>query len=67
MRLEGFLEVDPNSSYPTEEREDNMSSLAIGFAMWMRKRVASAQGETTPSFEVFGRKRPKRSGPNEEA
>ena len=40
--------VDPNSSDPVEEREDDMSSLPVGFATQMIKRAASAQGETTP-------------------
>ena len=44
-----------------------MFSLDVGFSVWMHKRAASAQGETTPSFEVSGRKCPKRFGPNEEA
>ena len=33
----------------------------------MRKRAIIGQEETTPGFEVFGGKRPKRSGPDEEA
>ena len=33
----------------------------------MRKRVASAQGETTLGFEVSGGKWPKHSSPDEEA
>ena len=44
-----------------------MSSLADGFATWMRKRATSSQGKTTPDFEVSGEKRPKTSSPNEEA
>ena len=59
--------VDPNASDPVEEREDDMSSLVTGFSARMRKRAASAQGETTLGFEVSGGKRPKRPGPNEEA
>ena len=43
-----------------------MSSLAAGFAPRMRKRAASAQGETTPGSEVSSGKRPNRSGLNEE-
>ena len=50
--------VDPNTSNLTKEREDNMSSLAAGFAARICKRVVSAKGETTPAFEVFGGKRP---------
>ena len=59
--------VDPKARDPAEERVDDMSSLAAEFFVWMRKRVSSAQGETTPGFEVSGEKRLKRSGPNEEA
>ena len=33
----------------------------------MCKRAASAKGETTPDSEVLGEKRPKWSGPDEEA
>ena len=44
-----------------------MSSLVSCFATRMHKRVASAHGETTPSFEVPRENRPKLSGPNEEA
>ena len=44
-----------------------MSSLAAGFAAWMRKRAESAQGETTLDFEVPGGKRPKRYGLDEVA
>ena len=54
------------TSEPAEESEHDMSSLTAGFAMWMHKRAASAQGETTPCSEVLGGKRPKRSGLNEE-
>ena len=49
-----------------EKSESDMSSLAVGFAARMRKRATSAQGETTPGFEVPGGKRPKWSGLNEE-
>ena len=37
-----------------------MLSLAIGFALRMRKRATSAQRETTPGSEVPDGKRPKR-------
>ena len=41
--LEGFVDwVDPISSEPAEEREGDMSSLATGFVMRIRKRAASA-------------------------
>ena len=41
--LEGFVDwVDPNASDSTEEREDDMSSLAAGFAVWILKWAASA-------------------------
>ena len=66
--LEGFVDwLDPPVSDPTEERKEYMSSLTAGFATCMCKRAVSAQGETTLGFEVFGRKRPKRSGLDEEA
>ena len=48
-----------------EESGDNMSSLDVGFAARMRKRVASDQRETTLGSEVPGDKRPKQSGLNE--
>ena len=59
--------MDPNTSDLVEEREDDMPSLAAGFATRMRKLDVSAQRETTPSFEVFSGKHPKQSGPDEEA
>ena len=59
--------VDPISSEPAKEREDDMSNLAAGFAMRMNKRAVSAQGETTPDSEVPGSKHPKWSGPDKEA
>ena len=59
--------VDPNASDTTKEREDDMSSLVSRFATRMSKRAASAQGETTPSSKVSSGKRPKLSGPDEEA
>ena len=66
-RLEGFVDlVDPIASDPAEEMEDNMSSLAAGFAARMCKKAANAQGDTTPSSEVFGGKFSRLSGPNEE-
>ena len=66
--LEGFLNlVDPNSRDRVEEREDDISSLAFGFTVRMRKQVASAQGETTPSSKVSSEKCPKRFGRDEEA
>ena len=58
--------MDPNASDPVEEREEDMSSLVVGFVIRMRKRATSAQGETTPGFEVSGEKRPKWSGLDEE-
>ena len=59
--------LDPPASDSVEEREEDMFSLADGFATWMCKLAASAQGETTLGLEVFGRKHPKRPGPDEEA
>ena len=58
--------MDQISSELTEEREDDMSSLADGFFARMRKRAASVQGETTPGSEVPGGKRSKRSGLGDE-
>ena len=53
--LEGFMDwVDPISSEPTKDGEDDMSSLTVGFVAWIRKQAASAHGETTP---VIARKR----------
>ena len=48
-----------------EESGDNMSSLYVGFATRMRKRVASDQREITLRSEVPGDKRPKQSGLND--
>ena len=58
--------VDPLSSEPDEEREDDMSSLSTGFATRMRKRDASTQREITFGSEGPNDKRPKRSGTNGE-
>ena len=42
-RLKGFVDwLDPTASDPVEEREDNMSSLVVGFSARMHKRAASA-------------------------
>ena len=51
--------MNPIASEPTEEREDDISSLVARFAAQMRKRAVSFQGETTPNSEVSGGKRPK--------
>ena len=59
--------MDPNASDSAKERENDMSSLTVGFSVRIRRRAASAQGETTPGFEVSGGKCPKRSGLDEEA
>ena len=68
MRLEGFVEwVDSIASDSAEEREDDMSSLTVGFVEQMHKQAASAQGETTPGSKVFGEKRSRWSGLDEEA
>ena len=41
--LEGFGDwTDPTASEPAKEREDDMSSLANGFAAQMRKRAKSS-------------------------
>ena len=61
--LEGFVDwkgvVD---SKPAEEEE--MFSIATGFAAWMRKWSATLEGESTSSS---GEKRPKRSPSDEGA
>ena len=57
--------VDLNTSNPTKEREGDMSSLVVGFGARMRKRAASAQGETTTDFEIYGGKCLKRSSPSQ--
>ena len=44
-----------------------MFSLVVGFFAQMNKRAASAQGETTPGYEVSGGKCLRRSDPDEEA
>ena len=59
--------VDPNASDLAKERENNMSSLVVGFPVRMLKRAMSAQGETTPVSKVSGGKRPKKFGPDEKA
>ena len=59
--------VDPKASDPAEEREEDMSSLVVRFAAQMRKRVTSAQRESTPGSEIFGGKHPKWFSPDEEA
>ena len=66
--LEDFMDwVDQITSELVEEREDDMSSLAVGFVTRMCKQAMSAKVETTPDSEVLGGKYPKRSSPNEEA
>ena len=66
--LKSFMDwVDLNASDQAEEREDDMSSLVVGFAARMRKWAASIQGETTPGSEVFDEKCLKRSDLDEEA
>ena len=66
--LEGFVEwLDSIASDLAKERENDMSSLVAGFATWMRKQAMSAQGETTPSSKVYGKKRSRQSGPDEVA
>ena len=66
--LEGFVDwVDPIVSELTEEREDDMSNLTVGFFARMCKWAISAKGETTLGSEVPGDKSMKRSGPYEVA
>ena len=56
---QGVRPVPHIANEPVEESKDNMSSIAVGFAALMRKRAASAQGETTPDSEVPTCKRSK--------
>ena len=62
---QGVRHVSHIASESVEESEDDMSSLDTGFVARMRKRATSAQGETTPGFEVLGEKRSKWSGLDE--
>ena len=59
--------MDPTANELAKEREDGISSLAVGFVVWMCKRAASSYGETTPGSEVPGSKSLKWSGPDGEA
>ena len=59
--------VDLISNESDKEREDDMSSLIVRFTARMRKRAASAQRRLPPTSKGQGDKRPKWSGPNEEA
>ena len=58
--------MDPISSEPAKEREEDMSSLIAGFDARMRKQATSAQRKTTSGFEEPDDKQPKRSGPDGE-
>ena len=43
LGLKGFVDwLDPTASDPAEEREEDMFSLSVGFAIWMRQRAVSA-------------------------
>ena len=60
--------TNPRVSESTKEEEEaKMSSLVSGFAVRMRKRVASARWEIALNSEVHGEKHPKLSSPDEEA
>ena len=59
--------VDPISSELDKEMEGDMSSLAVGFFVRIRKQATNEQGKTTPSLELSGDKPPKCSGLDEEA
>ena len=63
---QGVHPVPHIASDTTKESEDDMSNLVAGFSLQMLKRAMSAQGETTPDFEVPGGKSPKRSGLDED-
>ena len=56
---QGDRPAPQTASEPAEESEQDMFSLTVGFVVRMRKRVTSAQGETTPGSEVPGGKHPK--------
>ena len=43
--------VDLTASDPDEEREDDMSSLATGFFVRIRKWAASSQGRLPPALK----------------
>ena len=48
--------VDPISSEPAEEREDDMSNIAVGFATWMHfqaKQSPQAGADFTTSSRVL--------------
>ena len=61
--LEGFVDwTHATISKSAEEREAEMSSLAIGFAAGMRKQAPNTQEKTTPGFEGPDEKCLKQSG-----
>ena len=62
--LEGFVDwTDTTVNESAEEREANMSSLAVGFAMQMCKQVVNALVETTLDSEGPNDKRSRQSSP----
>ena len=65
--LEGFVYFTNSIvSESAKERKVEMSSLVVGFATWVHKRAASAEGEATPGSEVLDGKCFKQSGLIEE-
>ena len=65
--LEGFVDwTDPTVSESAKEREVEMSSLAAGFAAWLCKRAANAQGEVTPGSKGPNGKSSRLSDPEKE-
>ena len=65
--FEGFVDwMDPTISKSAEEREVEISSLAVGFVARMCKLAAKDQEKTTPSFVGPDRKHFKQSCPVEE-
>ena len=67
-RLEGFVNwTNLGVSESTKEEEAEMSGLVSGFTARMRKRAASAHGETALGAGVPGEKRPKLTDLDEEA
>ena len=61
--LEGFVDwTHPTVNRSAEEREAEMSSLAVGFAARMRKQAPNTQEKTTPGSEGPDEKCLKQSG-----
>ena len=59
--------MNPEVSESIEEEEVKMLGLVSSFATRMRKRATSTQGDIALGAEASGGKRPKLTGPDEEA